>query len=1112
MRKYPRGALAGVLSVSLPAITPKNRAYEPYIEKLDFYRRFLALLGMEERFDDIAQDLYEAMVEGERIKERDYRRVVDALGWEIEKGVTEIIMSIREAGGKERADFLDKYLVDRDFPVIYRILIGTIQDEWDTIEQYKEILHFFGSPDVFESLAKDIYSKLKSKVWVDEVTYRKVEAALREEVEKRIRARIGELRDSGYGREADKVEEFLKDGDYENAYYTLRGIRDIKRVEVEEFDARDFMRTYLDSYRIIDLLSRAGVDVEDIKWKIGEIMRVGTVKLPDERVILIDDPYGHAACYLSLYLKRIGERFTFFSTSGIGDYWITEIDVENRVSPTLQASKLGEKILSCEGTVILEDLNYLILSNKFSEVYRFLYYIKNNLEERIIFTVNLKMLSDRERARLQGIADRIINVSVPLNICSTNMIAVENRPKEGSLLLSKERVDDFRGQVYIISDFGGENTLHPQRIDFEIMDKIAEYLDKGDVIIDALDMLIDENGMEKIYLWLKSVRDVARKRGRMAYVVTRDLVASERNYILPLVDFDSFQIANMDKKRLAVMQKEMKTVKRILEKRVEKECVYTLEIIKNRFQRYRKYLSDLEEDIEKLRNIGTYDVNCIVKISPIKREIERRVEEIENITAEFSERMDRINSILPVLQVYVDTGELEECIINSKKMIDSGNYVDAMYSLGECETLMEKLHRRALSRAWEKREEIMCVSHLLPPHLREKVEDFEGEREKLKDFTILYMAVRNLLARKILNEHEKLKRYAELASIDIFDVRDYVKEERYCDYSKARKEFMEKFGEKKKEISEILVNRVNAAVEFLRSRGYDVQGIKVAEGSEDFDALLDISERVAHHLLRYVENYFSNLRDRCPRCIEKKETDFLEEFRKKPLAMLDDLKDILARLDEKSDKEIKILQEMTRELENYYDILDEYDVDVEKIYPATATEARAVLNAVRNLVESLTPAIDIRINDWFVDENRMVHTYFDIRNKDRFPARNVTMEVHGAFSHNMRVEEIPSGERVSAEVVEEVRDPDSMVDVDIVYEGPGGNIATKSFRFKLNLRGYFVKKAKGTEKCSLCRGKIFEGSEMAICSKCGATYHVQCAKRAGRCKICGNIFLTSEKG
>ncbi|GEM_PF-3210731 len=1108
MLKTPHTRLAAILALAYPAINPRSRAYEPYIEKLDFYRRFLTLIGYGDRFDEIASGLYEAMMEGYRIKEKEYRRVVEALEWEVEKGITEIIMAMQDAGSAQKAEFLDKYLADRDFGVLYRILRGILQEEWDTIELYRKILAFFNETKTFNSIAGEVYSKLKSRVLVNEQIYAKVEEQLREVIDRRIRDRIENLRRSGYGREADKVEEFLKGGDYENAYYTLKGIKMVKKVDVEEVDLKEFMKTYLESYRIIELLSRAGVDVEDIKWKVGEIMKIGSLKIPDDRVIIVDDPYGNAACYLSLYLKRLGVPFTFFSTSGIGDFWITQIDVDNRISPTLQASKLGEKILSSEGLILLEDINYLILSNKFSEVYRFLYYIKNNFEGRIIMTINLKMLNERERARLQGIADSIIQVEFPVNICASNLIAVENRLKEGALLLSKERVDDFPGKVYIISDFGGEYTLHPQRIDFEIMDKIAEFIDSGSVVIDALDMLIDENGLEKIYLWLKSVRDIAKKRGKRVYVVTRDLVASERNYIMPLVDFDTFLMANIDKKRLAFMQREMKTVKRILEKKVEKECVYTLEIIKHRFEKYRKYLSDFEEDISKLGRVGTYDINCIIKIAPIKREIERRVEEIENITVEFRERMEKLDSLMPVLRVYVDTGSLDKCMIEARKTIESGNYMEAIDKLEKCEDMAEKLQRRALSRAWSKREEIMCVSYLLPPHLREKVIEFEGEREKLKDFTILYMAVRNLLARKMLKEHEKLKKYAEIASMKIFGVRDFIREERYCDYKKAKEKFLRDFEDKKEEILEQIRSRIMRAIEFLKSRGYDVSGIEFNEENEDLDALLDIAGRVEHHLVRYVENYFNTLRDRCPRCIGTREIDFLEKFRRDPLNTIEELEDTLTSLEQRSEKEMRMLKELTREIEGHYALLKKYGVETTYIKPTTVAEAKMILNDMRSKVEGLTPDLDIQFKEWVVDDTRAVHAYVEIINRDRYPAKNVSIETHGAFSHNSKIEELSPGESRILEIIEEVRDPDSMVDVDVVYEGPGGNIATKSFQYKLNLRGYFVKMASGNEKCSICRGRIFKDNEMAICAKCGATYHIQCAKRYGKCKICGNVFIT----
>ncbi len=58
--------------------------------------------------------------------------------------------------------------------------------------------------------------------------------------------------------------------------------------------------------------------------------------------------------------------------------------------------------------------------------------------------------------------------------------------------------------------------------------------------------------------------------------------------------------------------------------------------------------------------------------------------------------------------------------------------------------------------------------------------------------------------------------------------------------------------------------------------------------------------------------------------------------------------------------------------------------------------------------------------------------------------------------------------------------------------------------------GFKKTKASGTEKCSLCRGKIFKDLDMVICEKCGATYHYQCAQRAKKCLNCGNVFDFSE--
>ncbi|MEM3277532.1 MAG: hypothetical protein QW258_00700 [Thermoplasmata archaeon] len=54
--------------------------------------------------------------------------------------------------------------------------------------------------------------------------------------------------------------------------------------------------------------------------------------------------------------------------------------------------------------------------------------------------------------------------------------------------------------------------------------------------------------------------------------------------------------------------------------------------------------------------------------------------------------------------------------------------------------------------------------------------------------------------------------------------------------------------------------------------------------------------------------------------------------------------------------------------------------------------------------------------------------------------------------------------------------------------------------------GYTIKKSTGTERCSYCRGKIFSGLDYVECETGDAAYHVQCAKRAGKCIICHREF------
>ncbi len=57
-------------------------------------------------------------------------------------------------------------------------------------------------------------------------------------------------------------------------------------------------------------------------------------------------------------------------------------------------------------------------------------------------------------------------------------------------------------------------------------------------------------------------------------------------------------------------------------------------------------------------------------------------------------------------------------------------------------------------------------------------------------------------------------------------------------------------------------------------------------------------------------------------------------------------------------------------------------------------------------------------------------------------------------------------------------------------------------------KGYHIEKAKEKVKCAFCRGTILPAMnlDVVVCDNCGAVYHVPCAKRIKKCKVCGQEF------
>ena len=151
--------------------------------------------------------------------------------------------------------------------------------------------------------------------------------------------------------------------------------------------------------------------------------------------------------------------------------------------------------------------------------------------------------------------------------------------------------------------------------------------------------------------------------------------------------------------------------------------------------------------------------------------------------------------------------------------------------------------------------------------------------------------------------------------------------------------------------------------------------------------------------------------------------------------------------------------------------------------------------------------MELSIVDWAVDANRDIRIRLRISNSGKSEAKNIIVDITGSFHTDFDIPVLENGKSVDITVESNLEDLRGDVIAEVSCEGIKGDFIYSSFSFKINVKGYTIKKATGTEKCSLCRGKIFKDTVMLVCSKCGAKYHYKCAERNGKCFVCDNIFL-----
>ncbi len=978
------------------------------------------------------------------------------------------------------------------------------------LNAYKKIFTYLNDINFFNTTAGPIYKGIKNGIRPRDLPVEKVERKLRTRLHDDFLKVCDEMRLSGYGREADKIEEFVERGEFKNAYLTLKEVREREKQKEKVDEVALKIENLLTK---IEILRRVNSDVNDVMWSMAELLGVNRIKIPEKKMIFINDPAGNVGCLLSQYFKRMGTDFVFFSTKNRGDYWLTFQSTPNAVAPTLQSSKLPELVSSETGIVIIEDLNFLILHNKFSEVYTFLQYAKNQSKANtIIVTGSYKLLNEREITRLRGLFDSAFTIKTLFNPCTIKTIGMRNRPEKGALLLSKELVEDFDGKVVMIADFGGGRYLHPQRIDFEISDLISTHIKEGNVIIDCADLLIDENGLEKLYVWLKKIRDDAALHNHKIYIVMKDLISREKEFLLPLLDIDSFHIASMEPGTIEAVEKKVELLTKKIDRQIEKECAYNMEIIKHHRAKYQKYLGDFVHEIDAVMSSETsFTPEFLLKTTPLRENIEALVERIEDKSRRFEKLKNEAVDIVKLASNYVETSDIKYCLDTATKSYESGDLDRALDKISVCTDKASQILESAMEQATEIKDEILCIKSLLPEYFQSKLEGYEGPVEDLQSFTQIYKDILKIMREKVDEEYMRLKKYSVVSGISLPDMDAEIRNMEFCKYAAERDKFMDEFDKNKDDVMENMRGIASKIIKFLQDNNYQIPISKTKLSRiRDFDSMFESVERLNNHLAMFISKNLDDVKNRYPKYAEEHRRDIeriLVELSLNPVSAITRYTTFMNRLNrEVGAKEAK-RAEIKRALKNYYDMLKKYNLPIEEWYPKEIEDGEKIVEFLGHVFGSLNPDIYVNLVDFQITENRECHVKVIIENKGNFIARNVSLEGYGAVKFSEKVGSIKNGEAKDIEITSKIEDIKDSINVDVFYENIGGSMITKNFTFESNLRGYAETHGTGSERCVLCRGKIFKGTEMVICSECGATYHRTCAERLSKCKICGNVFL-----